>query len=92
MKLMGDCFGLEACGSPAAYPRCQMTLRESKELNRQEVKPQWSLQNRPMVVTSKPANGRGRDRVVLALYLLVGQAHFGTPTARAAFEDMTVME
>ena len=53
------------------------------------------------MITSKPAiddhrktgQRRGvRDRVVLAFCLLVEQVHFGSPTARTAFEDVTVME
>ena len=53
------------------------------------------------MVTSKPAisghpktgqRRRVRDRVVLAFCLLVWQVRFGSPTARAALEDMAVME
>jgi hypothetical protein len=50
------------------------------------IAPQWSLQNRPLKVTSKPAINRKRPRqVVLAFYLLVRQARFSSPAARTAF-------
>src|SRR5439155_24145496 len=44
----------------------------------------WSCQNRPTEMA--------RDSVVLPLCLLIRQVHFGAPTARAAFENVTVME
>jgi len=37
-----------------------------------------SVQNRPLTESV-------RDMVVLPFFLLIGQIHFGTPTARAAF-------
>jgi len=46
--------------------------------------PQWSLENRP--------TDQARDQVVLPLCLLIRQVHFGSPTAWAAFENVTVME
>ena len=47
---------------------------------------------RSSVVTSKPATGQARDHVLLPLCLLIRQVHFGSPTARATFEHVTVME
>jgi hypothetical protein len=49
------------------------------------------------VVTSKPANG-GQVKTgqwiepEATLCFLIRQVHFGSPTARAAFEHVTVME
>jgi hypothetical protein len=53
------------------------------------------------MITSKPAiddhpkTGQRSERSrqdCLAFCLLVKQVHFGSPTARTAFEDMAVME
>ena len=55
--------------------------------------PQWSVQKRPCVVTSKPAiwNGPGRSPY-LSCFLLIRQVSFGSPAPRPAFEYMAMME
>ena len=57
--------------------------------------PRWTPQNRPLVDRSKPAiSGGGRDWGVLLRRLLGAQVglDFGAPAARAALEDVRVME
>ena len=54
--------------------------------------PRWSLQNRPTVVSAKPANGMAQDLVLLSRFLLIGQACFGPPAPRPTFKDMAVVE
>lgn len=44
----------------------------------------WSYQNRPTDLA--------RDSVILPLCLLIRQVHFGAPTARGSFENVTVIE
>jgi len=46
---------------------------------------------RPSVITLKPANESGRDRILLLRRFLWRQVSFCVPTARTAFEHMPVM-
>src|SRR5262249_32836932 len=55
--------------------------------------PQWSEQNRPCVVTSKPGiwDGSGRGPY-LSRFLVIRQVCFSSPAPRSAFQDVPVVK
>ena len=71
---------------PAEKPLAQDLIKQLAQ------GPQGSPQNRPTVVTSKPANESGLGLGCLLRRLLWRQVCFRAPTPRTAFKYMAVME